>query len=263
MSIRTSWRRAAAALAGVLVLPWAGSASADAPEPDWRALWARVLERHTERVDAKVGTRVDYAALRSDADWRALTAALERFDPTTLASRRDRIAFWIDAYNVLAIRIVLEHWPVESIRDIGSFFRPVWKREAGRIGGRGYSLDEIEHEILRPMGEPRIHGAIVCASISCPDLRREPYRPERLDAQLDDNVRAWLAHDDKGLAIDRAAADIRLSPIFDWFEEDFAAAGGVLAFVARYAPPDARAWLEANADRADVSYFDYDWGLND
>jgi hypothetical protein len=95
---------------------------------------------------------------------------------------------------------VRRHYPIDSIRSIGSFFSPVWKKTAGEIGGRSYTLYEIEHEILRPMGEPRIHAAIVCASLSCPPLRREPYRAAELEAQLEDNVRRWLA-DPRGRSI--------------------------------------------------------------
>lgn len=229
----------------------------------WTERYARLLEGYTARVDAKVGTRVDYSGLLREPGWKAMIAALGKVDPAVLGTRAERLAFWINVYNVFAIDLVLRHYPVESIRDIGSFFRPVWKREAGRIDGRPYTLDEIEHEILRPMGEPRIHGAIVCASISCPDLRREPYRADALDDQLDDNMRIWLAHDDKGLAIDRAGGEIRLSRIFDWFEDDFDVRGGVLAVVTRHAPEPERAWLVANAERADITYFEYDWRLND
>jgi hypothetical protein len=87
----------------------------------------------------------------------------------------------------------VRHPGIASIRDIGSLLRPVWNREAGRVGRRARSLGEIEHEILRPLGDPRIHGAIVCASVSCPPLRREPFAAARLDAQLDDQMRRWLA----------------------------------------------------------------------
>lgn len=238
---------------------WAESAG---PE-GWRVRYARMLDRHTRAVDEKVGTRVDYAALQDEPEWKLLLNELGADDPGRLTGREEKLAFWIDAYNIFAIDIVLQNLPVESIKDIGSFFRPVWKRTAGRIAGRDYSLGEIEHEILRPLGDSRIHGAIVCASISCPNLRREPYRPDGLDAQLDDNMRAWLARPGKGLAIDRTKKEIRISPIFDWFDEDFEAQGGVLAVVTRYAPEADQAWLRANGAAAEIEYFDYDWRLND
>src|SRR5207245_11671444 len=121
-------------------------------------------------------------------------------------------------------------FPVASIRDIGSFLRPVWKRPAGQAGGRAVTLDEIEHGIVRPLGDPRTHAVVVCASTSCPALPREPLEANRLDAHRDPAVRRWLADPDKGLRIDRSANTIRLSKIFDWFEQDFATAGGWVAF---------------------------------
>ncbi len=232
-------------------------------QPDWTARWARLLDRHTRSVDAKVGTRVDYRALSAEPAWPLLLAEIDAVDPRQITTRDEQLAFWINVYNVFAIDVVLNHHPVESIKDVGSFFRPVWKRPAGRIAGREYSLDEVEHEILRPLGEPRIHGAIVCASVSCPDLRREPYRAETLDAQLDDNMRAWLARPEKGLALDRDRRELTLSPIFDWFEDDFAASGGVLAVATRYAPEAERQWLEGNRRDVEIEYFDYDWRLNE
>jgi len=229
-----------------------------------RELWAQQLTRHTRAVDDTAGTRIDYAALRGDPGWRRLVASLEASEPAALASRAETLAFWIDAYNVLAIDWIVRAGPVESIRDLGNFLRPVWKKPAGRVGGREVSLDEIEHRILRPLGEPRIHFAIVCASTSCPSLRREPFRPAELERQLDEQARAFLADPRKGLAIDRGAqrVRVRVSKILDWFAEDFGGRSGVLAFVAKHAPADARAWLAEHAGTLELAYLDYDWRVN-
>jgi hypothetical protein len=224
------------------------------------AAFGRLLARHTAEVAGLAGVAVDYAALRGDPDLGAARDALAGCDPRTLATRAERLAFWINAYNLLALDLVARAWPIASIRDLGSLLRPVWKREAGRIGGRGYSLDEIEHAILRPLGEPRIHAAIVCASRSCPPLSREPYGAERLDAQLDEALRRWLADPRKGARLDAASGTLWLSPIFDWFEEDFAASGGVLAFVRPHLPEALRAALPASPR---IRFLDYDWSLND
>lgn len=224
-------------------------------------LYAALLERHTVAVDDMASTRVDYAALRRSADWEKLVASLRASDPSKLATPNERLAFWIDAYNILAIDLVRRHHPIDGIRSIGSFLSPVWKKPAGEIGGRTYTLDEIEHRILRPAGEPRIHAAIVCASVSCPPLRREPYRAERLTEQLDDNFRRWLADPRKGARIDRRSGTLHLSPIFDWFGDDFE--GGVVPFVARFlSGPDAE-WVRAKGGSLRIEYFDYDWSLND
>ena len=112
------------------------------------------------------------------------------------------------------------------------------------------------------MGDPRIHGAIVCASLSCPALLREPFEAERLDAQLDAVWRSWLADTRKGLRIDRGTKRVQLSKIFDWFEADFAAHGGVLRFIGRYLSDADAKWLAANRDAVRITYFDYDWSLN-
>jgi hypothetical protein len=249
-------------LVPVLLLGTPGPAGAD-PGAALEAEYAAVLAAHTRAVDAIVGTRVDYPAIARDPRWNRVMAALQAVDPGALDGREARLAFWINAYNVLAIQTVLSSHPVESIRDVGSFFAPVWRRRAGSIGGRDYTLHEIEHDVLRPMGDPRIHAAIVCASTSCPSLRREPYTRPRVDAQLDASVRAFLARPEKGMRVDRGADTLWLSRIFDWFEEDFEASGGVIAFVRSYADPATRAWLDARRGEIDVEYLEYDWNLND
>jgi hypothetical protein len=225
-------------------------------------LYARLLERHTRAVSDPAGTRVDYEALRSSSEWRSLVDGLATADPDALASREARLAFWINVYNLLAIDLVVQGRPETSIRDLGSLLRPVWKKRAGRVGGRDVTLKDVEHGILRPMGEPRIHVAIVCASTSCPSLRRDPFRAEALDRQLDEQAAEFLANRDKGLRIDRKEEDLRVSRIFDWFEDDFGGQEGVVAFVLRHAPAADRPWLHEHADEVDVVYFDYDWRLN-
>ena len=225
-------------------------------------LYAQLLERHTRSVDDLAGTRVDYAALASSADWRRLVASLDGTDVAGLGGRDEKLAFWINVYNILAIETVARNWPVESIRDVGSLLSPVWKKTAGRVGGRAVTLDQVEHEIVRPLGDPRAHAAVVCASTSCPSLRREPYEAARLGAQLDDAMRRWLASPGKGLRIDRNSNTVWLSKIFDWFPEDFEAAGGALVFATRYAPESERAWLRERGASARVRYLDYDWAVN-
>jgi len=251
-------RAAARATACAIAIAFAAPAAAFYYE----TIYARVLEHHTRPVADLARVRVDYSAIAASADWRRLLTSLATADLSGLRSREEQIAFWVNAYNILAIDLVATHYPVASIRDLGSLLRPVWKRTAGTIAGRERTLDEIEHEIVRPFGDPRTHAVVICASTSCPALPREPIRAERLDAQLDAAMRQWLADPGKGLRIDRSANTVWLSKIFDWFEEDFAKAGGVLAFVARFAPEPDREWLRAHAATAEIEYFDYDWKVN-
>lgn len=226
--------------------------SALAAHPDWLA-YDRMLTRHLATVEGDVRfVGVDYSALRTDRDFNDALRALAEYPLAQLRTPEDRLSFYINAYNLLAIKMVLDHWPLDSIKDAGSWRTPVWNKPAGRLGGRSVSLDEIEHAILRPMGEPRIHFAIVCASISCPDLRREAYRPEKLERQLDDQVRNFLSNPGKGLRLENDK--IRVSRIFSWFEEDFRQSGGVAGFLANYADISRSARIKADLP--------YNWSLN-
>ena len=186
-------------------------------------------------------------------DWPKLLRQLAEFDPARLENRQERLAFYINAYNILAIKVVLDHWPLKSIRDAGNWLNPVWKKPTGVISGKIFSLDEIEHEILRTMSEPRIHFAIVCASISCPDLSTEPFTAVKLDAQLNDQVNRFLANPAKGKQ--KTAKGILASKIFDWFEDDFKSSGGVAAFIHNYRP-------DTNGHASIIGYLPYNWKLN-
>jgi hypothetical protein len=226
------------------------------------ATYARMLEAHTRTVDEVVGTRVDYPGLRADPAWRDVVRSVGACDPATLDTRDAALAFWINAYNVFALDLVASNWPVESIKDIGSLLFPVWDKPAGRVNGVALSLDQIEHERIRKFGDPRIHAAIVCASISCPSLSRTPYVAARLDAQLDASFARFVADPSKGFRLDRAANTIHLSSIFKWFAEDFEKQGGPLAVIARHLGESDRAWVEANGAKARLEYMDYDWRVN-
>lgn len=246
-----------------LLLAALAPAPAGAADALDEVLYAGLLSRHTRAVDDTAGTRVDYRGLRRSSDWKRLIPNVAQARPEDLSGRSEHLAFWINVYNVLAIDVVLRSYPVDSIKDAGGLITPVWKVDAGSVGGRTVTLHEIEHEILRPMGDPRIHAAIVCASTSCPSLAREPFTAVRLDAQLDTALRAFLEDSRKGLAVDRDAGVVRLSKIFDWFAEDFAERGGVLAVVGSHAPASEQAWLASRGADVRLAYFDYDWSLND
>lgn len=182
----------------------------------------------------------------------------------------EQIAFWTNAYNSLTLQSIIDQNPLKkSIRDIPG----VWRGRKFQLVGQSKTLDNIEHKTLRvDFNEPRIHMALVCAAVSCPPLRNEPYTGEKLDAQLEDQTRQFLASP-HGFRIDRAADEVYLSSIFQWFGEDWKATYGVeekftgnaneravLNFISGYLNPDDRAYLEAGDYK--VKYLDYDWALN-
>jgi len=209
------------------------SNTTQAKEPDW-SNYAALLKQHVsiaEHHDVQLSW-VNYSQLKVDARWNSVIAQLESFSPDQLTTRQEQLAFYINAYNIMAIKVVVDNWPLESIKDVGNFIWPVWKRTAGKIGQKEISLDEIEHEILRPMSEPRIHFVIVCASISCPNLRKEPFTASRLNTQLDEQTVEFLGNSKKGIYQD--GNTIHTSQIFSWFEDDFSKKGGIKVFIARY-----------------------------
>ena len=210
---------------------------------------------------------VDYAALAADPS--PLVAYLRRLaatDPANL-SDADRLAFWLNTYNAYTLQLIVDYYPVESIRDVvGGLFGPLvnspFKVEFVTVGGEVITLDEVEHGTIRKeFDEPRIHFALVCAAVSCPPLRAEAYVGDRLDAQLDDQARRFLHNDAKN----RVPADedtIALSKIFSWFGGDFGGTDDALqAFIAPYFDGDVRAKLERGA--YDVDFLSYNWSLND
>jgi len=225
-------------------------------------VWTGLLARHVR------AGRVDYAGLaRESAELDGYLHALSGVTRTCYDAwaRVQRLAFWIDVYDAFTVRLVLDHYPLRSIRDIGLLPLAAFRQKIVPMPGlRGatLSLNDVENDVLRGelAGEPRIHFAIVCASKSCPPLRSEAYRGPDLDRQLDEQTRAFLADPAKN-RVDAAAHTLFLSSIFKWFRADFeAAAGTVPAFVARYLPPAGAA--VAREPGVTVRYLDYDWSLN-
>ncbi len=220
-------------------------------EPD-HELWNALL---AEYVDAE--SRVDYAGLKKEAADR-LDAYAEQLaqaaapDPNTPQGK----ALLINAYNSLVVRWIVQNHPTNSIMATPNPFR----KARHTVGGEKISLDEIESR-LRATGDPRIHAAVVCAARSCPPLRAEAYFPERVDEQLDDNTRRWLA-DPELNEFDAAEGRAEVSAIFDWYEDDFTThSGGLEEFVRQYAPSETVAALGDRKLR--IGFKDYHWGLND
>ncbi len=209
---------------------------------------------------------VDYAGLKKEE--KGLDAYLEtigKTDPSRL-SRNEQLALWINAYNAFTLKLILRKCPVKSIKDIPSR----WDTEEWTVGGKKYSLEHIEHKILRKMGEPRIHFAIVCASKSCPDLASEAYLPGKIEEQLTAAAKRFLANKSKGLSTSMESGWFggkkpvaRLSKIFSWFSGDFErGSASVIDFVLPHAPEDAQKFIRANRKEIEVEYLNYDWSLN-
>ncbi len=236
--------------------------SAQAKSFDFSA-WDSILKENvsTKNIRGIQLNVVDYKGLKSVPQFSKLVQDLEKADLTSLNEREEILAFWINVYNILAVKMVVDHYPVESIKDIGSIFKSVWNRPAGKVAGEERTLNDIEHEILRKMGEPRIHVAIVCASVSCPDLAKSAFVPEKLYEQLDGQMKKFVANSGKGLELDRKDKRVRISSIFKWFAEDFESKGGVIPFIGGYLSVEDRKFI--NRPDIGVSYFDYDWGLNE
>ncbi|MBD2717308.1 DUF547 domain-containing protein [Microvirga sp. STR05] len=203
---------------------------------------------------------VNYQAWK--ADQQELNQYLDKLSknpPAASWSKPEQMAYWINAYNAYTIRLILNHYPVKSIKDIGSkikipFVTTPWAAEFFSIGGQKMSLDDIEHGTLRKkFDDPRIHFALVCASISCPRLRNEAYTAGQLDRQLDDQGRDFLSNPAKNKV---GQASAQLSKYFDWYKGDWNKNG---QSVARWVNKYATTKMDADAK---VSYLDYNWNLN-
>lgn len=223
-----------------------------AAEPDWNA-YTEVLKNVSPGTKNNIKLAlVDYQTLKENGKLEAAYQQLSNFPVKNLSNKDEKLAFYINAYNILALKTVIDHWPLDSIKDVGSLLSPVWGKPVGSIDGKTVSLDDIENKILRPMGEPRIHFAIVCASVSCPDLRNTPYTASKLNVQMDEQVQKFLGNADKGLRIGNES--IQTSKIFDWFGKDFKSTGGVEAFIRHY-----RRDLPELPLKEDINY---DWDVN-
>ncbi|MBM4329101.1 MAG: DUF547 domain-containing protein [Deltaproteobacteria bacterium] len=212
-------------------------------------------------------------------------ASLARLDPRVYDpwNEKEKIAFWINAYNALTLVAIIDHYPIRA-SFVGWFRFPknsirqipgVWDKLQYAVMGRKFTLDGIEHEILRAtFNEPRIHMALVCAALGCPNLRNEPYTGDRLDDQLDDQTSRFVKNPRK-FRIDREKRRVYLSPIFKWFGEDFAKTYGaekrfrsfseteraVLNFLSGYVDRANKEFLEAG--NYAIDYLEYDWTLNE
>lgn len=208
---------------------------------------------------------VDYAKLKAapgelDAYLREVAAV-----PAAEFARwaeADRLALLINLYNAQTLRLIINHYPLKSIRDIGTLPGAAWREPIVRQGGQLMTLDHLENKIIRvDYREPRIHFALVCAAVSCPPLRSEPYIGARLNTQLDEQTRVFLATAEQN-RFDANDGTLHLSPIFKWYEQDFTTpAGSLAAYVKPFLPGAQRSALTDPA-KVKVKFTDYDWALN-
>ncbi|MEM7376468.1 MAG: DUF547 domain-containing protein [Pseudomonadota bacterium] len=230
------------------------------------AAWSELLDKHVRWIDG-VASQVDYAGMA--ADQAALDAYLEALSAVTPRTYRNwtrdqQLAFLINAYNAFTVDLVLTQYPdLNSIKQIGGFFKSPWKIEIGKLLGQPRTLDEIEHEMIREEGvfdEPRIHAAVVCASIGCPALRTDAFTAERLDIQLEDSIVRFLSDRSRNRL---RGEDLQVSKIFDWYGDDW---DDLTAFFARHAvilADDAAGQRLIRNGAYDLDFLSYDWDLND
>lgn len=249
------------ALLGVVLTLWAGCSAVPSsftppqplpPEQVSHQLLDDVLHAHVR------DGLVDYPAIAKDARFQAYLRHLTRVDPNALPTREERLAFWVNAYNAFAIQGILEGLSPGTLWGRYEYFI----KRRYQVGGATINLYDMERAILvKEFMDPRIHFTIVCASRSCPKLRSEAYRAPRLNAQLEESAQTFI-NDPARNRFDRASRDARLSKIFDWFDEDFAArSGSLIAYVRQYVADEGLV-RDLATEPYSVEFLTYDWTLN-
>lgn len=252
------------AAAVVAVLPSFSRPATSAPHSTARAVATAPVDHST--FDKLLKKYVNAQGLVNYKGWKTDQAAFNQYlqflsknPPAATWSKAEQMAYWINAYNAYTIRLVLDHYPLQSIKDIGTkiqipFVTTPWASKFFSIGGTKMSLDNIEHGTLRKkFNDPRIHFALVCASISCPRLRNEAYTAAKLDSQLEDQGRDFLRDPTKNKP---GKATAQLSKYFDWYKGDWTENGQTVAsWVNKYA-------TTKMDNSTQISYLDYNWNLN-
>ena len=224
----------------------------------WDALLSRYIRRSPDGVNLFAYGRVSPEDRTRLKDY---IATLERVKVSVLG-RDEQMAFWINLYNAKTIDIVLDHYPVNSIRDIslgGLFTIGPWKQKNMMVEQRQLSLDTIEHDILRKQWrDPRVHYAVNCASFSCPNLAARAWTARQLEEMLDEGAKAYVNHP-RGVKV--TSGKLTLSRIYDWYRADFGKTDAdIIRHVSRYAGPDLARKL---ATIGEIDGYEYDWTLNE
>jgi hypothetical protein len=262
-----------------IFLFWGGSVSA-APKADlwprWQAhdqsstiqvnhgVWDDFLQKYLVTGDPSGINRLRYKKV-NDTDKKALQHYLDTLQEVSVSklNRKEQKAYWINFYNALTIKVILDHYPVKSIRDIdispGFFSDGPWDKKLGSVEGFEISLNDIEHRILRPIWKDnRVHYAVNCASIGCPNLQPEPFTAGNTDALLAKGAREYI-NNQRGA--DLAGSILTVSSIYKWFQEDFDnSEQGILEHLEKYA--DEKLAGKLHNFKGKIQY-NYDWSLNE
>ncbi len=234
------------------------STAGTATDPIDHSLWDQLLSKYVKPSKDGVN-RVDYAALKR-GDAATLTrylAALQAIEVEKYP-KEEQFAFWVNLYNAATVDVILKNYPLESIKDIGLLGQGPWKEKVLKVVGKDLSLDDIEHGILRPVWKDvRIHYAVNCASIGCPNLATQAYTAEKLEAMLEEAARSYINHP-RGFA--RVDGALVASSIFDWYVDDWGDQAAVLDHARKYASDKTKAIL---GSAIKIDSHDYDWSLND
>lgn len=264
--------RSAVAVLTMIFLAWSGPATAVGFDQSYSA-YDGLLKKYVTQQG-----RVDYSSLKADPgaleQYLGSVADLARvqFDAW---SEPQQQAFLINLYNAATLKLIIDHYPVKSIKNIGGIFRGPWDQAFIKLFGTTITLDHLEHDILREQyQEPRIHMALVCAAKGCPPLRSEAYTADKLDKQLEDQSFRYLASA-AGLRIDRRKNVVYVSSIFKWYGGDFRnvyapergfdglnqTERAVAYFCSRHLSAEDADYLEKGG--YEIKYLDYDWALNE
>jgi hypothetical protein len=216
--------------------------------------WTNLLEKHVDESG-----NVDYKGFKEDeSQLDAYLKVLSNNHPQTSWKKNDQLAFWINAYNAFTVKLIVKHYPVKTIKELGGSIYKIntpWDIKFIKIGEETYDLNNIEHGIIRKeFNEPRIHFAVNCASISCPKLRNEAYVGSKLDSQLDDQAKSFINNPSKNNIKKKTA---QLSKLFRWFKGDFEnGKTTVIDFINKYAETKI-------TKKTKIDYLEYDWNLNE
>ena len=227
---------------------------ASSSKPITHELWTSLLNKHVSEDG-----HVNYKGFIEDktAFDKYLTLLQNNHPNNKHWSKEEQLAYWINAYNAFTVKLIVDNYPLKSIKDIKRglvFVNTVWDTKFIKIEKATYDLNNIEHGIIRKQfDEPRIHFAVNCASVSCPNLRNEAFTPTRLDEQLTEQTKYFLQNKIKN---EITADQIKISKIFNWFKGDFTKKGSLIDFLNLYAP------VKINSD-ATIEHMDYDWNLNE